>query len=55
MCKFCENFYKDYRELKLGDIFITQSAKYTQVGDGKEHNIPMNFCPHCGSNIKNDS
>lgn len=52
MCKYCENFEVDYSKLKIDDIFITTTAKYTFVGDGKEYYIPLNFCPNCGRELK---
>lgn len=51
MCKYCENIDKSARVLGEGDIFFTQSAKYTMVGDGQEYMIPMNYCPNCGEPI----
>ena len=52
MCKYCENFELDNSKLKLGDVFITTTARYTFVGDGREYNIPLNFCPNCGRELK---
>lgn len=52
MCKYCKNFEVDYSKLKIDDIFITTTAKYTFVGDGKEYYIPLNFCPNCGRELK---
>lgn len=51
MCMYCDNHGKDRGLLELGDIFITQRAKYTSVGDGYEFDIPLNFCPNCGKDI----
>lgn len=48
MCKFCQNYDKSDSEMRTGDVFITQSAKYTYVGDGREYHIPLRFCPACG-------
>lgn len=48
MCKFCQNYDKETYEMELGDVFITQSAKYTYEGDGREYSVPLNFCPACG-------
>lgn len=54
MCKYCENFDVDGSKLKLGDIIITTTAKYTFVGDGREHYIPLNFCPNCGRVLRGE-
>ena len=52
MCDFCKNYNVKPYELELGDIIIVASARYTFIGDGHEHGIPMNFCPNCGEKIK---
>ena len=52
MCKYCDNAYKPSKLLESGDIFITQSAKYTMYGDGQEIQIPLNYCPNCGEPIR---
>ena len=52
MCDFCKNYNAKPSELELGDIIIVASARYTFIGDGHEHGIPMNFCPNCGEKIK---
>ena len=38
--------------MELGDVFITQSAKYTYEGGGREYSVPLNFCPMCGRKLK---
>ena len=40
--------------MQLGDVFITQPAKYTFAGDGQEYTVPLNFCPNCGRDIRID-
>lgn len=51
MCEFCENHGKKIGQLYIHDVFITQSAKYTRMGDGQEFPIPLNFCPNCGEKL----
>lgn len=51
MCKFCQTYGKSASEMALRDAFITQSAKYTYVGDGREYAVPLNFCPACGRTL----
>lgn len=50
MCKYCDNFEK--KKLQINDTFIVSPAKYTFVGDGKEYNVPLFFCPACGRKLK---
>ena len=50
MCKYCDNFEK--KKLQINDAFIVSPAKYTFVGDGKEYNVPLFFCPACGRKLK---
>ena len=52
MCQFCQNYDKNLSDMELGDVFITQSAKYTYEGDGREYSVPLNFCPMCGRELK---
>lgn len=51
MCEFCENHYKKISQLFIDEVFITQPAKYTRMGDGEEFSIPLNFCPACGEKL----
>ena len=54
-CLFCSNYDKMPSKLNLGDVFITQTAKFTRVGDGREGNIPLNYCPNCGKELKDNN
>lgn len=50
---FCDTYNKKANELELGEIFISSTAKYTRVGDGRECVIPLYFCPNCGKELDN--
>ena len=50
-CWLCKNDGKSIISLGLGEIIITESVKYTRVGDGRDHSAPLNFCPVCGRKL----
>ena len=51
MCTYCDAYNKSSSTLELGDVFIATPAKYSTVGDGKLHSIPLNYCPNCGREL----
>ena len=55
MCRYCKNWNTPYRNLRLGDVIIVACPKYTSVGDGAEHGVPMLYCPNCGEKMGGDS
>ena len=55
MCRYCKNWNTPCRNLQLGDVIIVGCAKYTRVGDGAEHGVPMLYCPNCGERMDGDN
>ncbi len=51
VCWLCENEGKSILSLELSEVFIVEPVKYTRIGDGYEHNAPLNFCPVCGRSL----
>lgn len=51
MCRYCKNWNTPCSKLQLGDVIIVGCAKYTHVGDGAEHGMPMRYCPNCGEEM----
>ena len=55
MCRYCENWHIPYSKLVTGDMIIVAVAKYTFVGDGAEHGVPMRYCPACGRKLTKEA
>lgn len=53
-CFYCNNEHKEKQDLRCGDTFIVEPAKFTYTGDGMLYAIPLNYCPNCGRYIKID-
>lgn len=55
MCRYCKNWHIPYSKLLLGEVIIVACAKYTEVGDGQEHGVPMRYCPGCGRKLSKEA
>lgn len=55
MCKYCKNWHIPYSKLLPGEVIIVACAKYTEVGDGQEHGVPMRYCPGCGRKLSKEA
>lgn len=51
MCIYCENYAKRGDELKLGDVFLLEPARFSIVGDGRPYTIPFRYCSACGRDL----
>lgn len=55
MCRYCKNWGVPYSKLLPGAVILVASAKYTFVGDGTEHGVPMRCCPACGRKLREEA